>query len=191
MATTIDWFGGNFVNQILPAESGTYDTLGHFGGGFGLSIRVGFYNDTSWVTNDDGTAQNGQVPNVKYASLTGCYTPAIVNPRLLTALATSEATLGIRLITDSSVQTQNSAFRAFDRVSIDNAPSGVTIKAFEVKAGGSGDSVWTTIAGTGSLTLDNQTTASGTHIWYVAVTASPNSIGEKRDIGYYFETEFL
>jgi hypothetical protein len=191
MATTIDWYGGNFVNQISPAESGTYDTLGHFGAGFGLSIRVGQYNDTSWVTNDNGTAQNGQVPNVKFASLTGCYTPSIVAARLLTDLATSEATLGIRLITDSSVQTQNSSFRAFDRVSIDNAPSGVTIKAFEIKAGGSGDSQWTTIAGTGALTLDDHTTASGTHIWYVAVTASPNSIGEKRDIGYYFETEFL
>jgi len=191
MATTIDWFGGNFVNQIQPAESGTYDTLGFFGGGFGTSIRVGHFNDTSWVTNDDGTAQNGQVPNVKWASATGCYTPNIINPRLLTDLDTDEATLAIRLMTDNSVQTQNASFRCFDRVDIDNPPSGIICYAAEIRAGGSGDTSWTQIAGTGALPLKDQTTPSGTHIFYVAVSVTPTSIGEKRNVGFYFETEFL
>lgn len=191
MATTIDWFGGDFVNQILPAESGTFDTLGFFGGGFGLSIRVGEWNDTSWVTNDDGTAQNGQVPNCKFANNTGVFTPSIIDPRLLTDLDVDEATLAIRLTTDNAVSTQATSFRAFDRINIDSIPSGVTVRAAEIKAGGSGDASWTTVAGTGSLSLDNQAAPSSVHIFYVAVTASPDSIGEKTNLGFYWESEFV
>lgn len=197
MATSITWQGGNFVTSISPAESGTYDTLGMFGGGFGLSVRVGEYQDTSWATTDNGSAQNGQVPNVKFATITGCYTPSIIAARLLRDLTNSEATLGIRLTTDTPVQTQNSSFRCFDRLNINSNPSGVTVYSAEiiratVGVSGSGDTSWTQIFGSGStMGLDNQTSVTGVHTWYVAVTASPQSIGEKTHIGYYFETEFL
>lgn len=198
MATTIDWYGGDGSNEILPAESGEFDTLGFFGAAYGFSIRVGEYNQTTRVTNDNGTAQNGQIPNVRYLSATGAYVASELVGREVQNIDNDEATLRIRLFTDSAVETQNTAFRAFDRVSIENAPSGVTVLAAEIRnppgtaTASSGDSSWTTIAGATDLSLDNHSTGPlSTHEWYIAVTVSPTSIGEKTDLGFYFETEFL
>jgi len=195
MATTIDWFGGDAANEIVPAESGVNDTLGFFGANFGFSIRVGEWNNTSFVTNDIGTTNNGQVPNLRFANTSGAFVASELTATELLEIDNSEATLRIRLATDSSVGTQNSAFRAFDRVNINNNPSGVTINAAEIikpdPVRGSGDVIWTTIAGTGALSFDDQVAASSVHVWYVGVTASPQSIGEKTDLGFYFETEFL
>lgn len=197
MATSITWAGGDGVTSISPAESGTFDTLGMFGASFGISIRVGEYNDTSFSTNDDGTSFTGSaLPNNKFANSTGVFIPAFVDPLPLLELEEAEAVLRIRLTTDSAVTTQNASFRAFDRVDIDNDPSGVTVLAAEViknvaDVSGSGDGSWTTIAGTTALALEDQTEVTGVHDFYVAVTASPDSIGEKTNLGYYFECEFL
>ena len=195
MATTIDWFGGDGANEILPAESGASDTLGFFGANFGFSIRVGEWNNTNFVTDDIGTTNFGQVPNLRFANISGAFVASELTATELLEVDNSEATLRITLSTDSSVGTQNSAFRAFDRVSIANPPSGVTVNAAEIikpdPVRGSGDTNWTTIAGTGDLDFTNQVAASSVHQWYVAVTVSPDSIGEKTDLGFYFETEFL
>jgi hypothetical protein len=196
MATTIDWYGGDGVNEIVPAESGSNDTLGHFGANFGFSIRVGDYNNTSFATNDNGTTNHGQVPNLRWANVSGAYVASELTASELLEVDNSEATLRIRLITDGDVKPQNSSFRAFDRVDIDNSPVGVSILAAEINkpspsVRGSGDVNWSTIAGSGStLVFDDKTTASGVNSWYVGVTVTPTSIGEKLH-GYYFETEFL
>jgi len=197
MATTIDWYGGDGANEIVPAESGSNDTLGHFGANFGFSIRVGDYNNTSFVTNDNGTTNHGQVPNLRWANVSGAYVASELTATELLEVDNTEATLRIRLLTDSDVKPQNAAFRAFDRVDIDNSPVGVNILAAEINkpspsVRGSGDVNWTTVFGSGSvLSLDDKTTASGTNEWYIGVTVTPTSIGEKTDLGYYFETEFL
>ena len=197
MSTTIDWYGGDAANEIVPAGSGDNDTVGFFGSNFGYSIRVGEYNNTSYVTNDTGTTNYGQVPNLQYANTSGAYVASELTATELLEVDNTEATLRIRLQTDSSVQTQNTSFRAFDRVNINNDPSGVTVYAAEMvkpspSIRGSGDTYWTQIYGSGStLSLDDQTTASGTHAWYVGLTVSPTSIGEKTNLGYYFETEFV
>lgn len=197
MATTITWHGGDGANQILPANSGDNDTLGSFGAGFGFSIRVGEYNNTSYVTNDNGTTNYGQVPNLRYANASGAYVASETVATELLEVDNSEATLRITLTTDSNVQLQNSSFRAFDRVNINNNPSGVTIYAAEINkpsAGtrGSGDVFWTQIYGSGStLTLDNQLFATGVHQTYIGITVTPTSIGQKTNLAYYYETEFV
>lgn len=196
MATTIDWFGGDGANEIVPAESGEFDTLGFFGASFGFSIRVGEFNNTCRVTNDNGTTENGQIPNLRFANATGAFVGPDLIARELLQIDNDEATLRIRLSTDSSVATQNSAFRAFDRININNGPSGVLVNSIEIiklaaAPIGSGDNAWIAIAGTGDLDLDDQVAPSSVHTWYVGLTASPQSIGEKTDLGFYFETEFL
>jgi hypothetical protein len=199
MATTIEWRGGDGVNQILPANSGDNDTLGFFGANFGFSIRVGEYNNTSFVTTDNGSANHGQVPNLRYYNSSGCYVASELTPTELRNVDNAEATLKITLTTDSAVRTQNTSFRAFDRTSINNDPSGVTVYAAEIRKHsvstyGSGDASWTEIYGSGStLSLDNRTseTPSGVQNFYIGLTVSPDSIGEKTNLGFYFETEFL
>ena len=195
MSTSITWYGGDGANQILPAESGNNDTLGYFGAAFGFSIKVGEYNNTCYVTTDNGSTNYGQVPNLKYANTSGAYVASELVATELLEVDNSEATLRIRLTTDTNVQTQNTSFRAFDRTNINNNPSGVLVYAAEIKkpsptVRGSGDTYWTLIQGSGStLSLEDQTTPSGTHTWYVALTATPTTIGAKT-FAHYFETEF-
>ena len=198
MASTIRWFGGAGSPEIAPAASGGFNTLGFFGASFGFSIRVGEYNTTTFRTNANGTSNGSQLPNIKFANSSGAYVGASLVAEELLEIENTLATLNVRLTTDTAIKTQNSNFRAFDRVNINNNPSGVYIAAAEIEKDnasvrGSGDQFWQQIFGSGSvLTLSDQTTANSTqHDWYIALTASPLSIGEKTEIGFYWETEFL
>ena len=47
MASTLRWFAGDGSPEINPAPSGGLNTVGFFGGSFGLSIRVGEYQDNT------------------------------------------------------------------------------------------------------------------------------------------------
>lgn len=196
MATTIRWFAGDGAVEIQPAESGNDDTVGYFGANFGFSIRVGEYNNTTFCTNDNGTTNFGALPNLRYANTSGAYVGSELTATELLQIDNSEATIFIRLNTDSAVQTQNAAFRAFDRSNINNNPSGVICYAAEINKPspsirGSGDTYWTQIYGSGSvLNLADQTTASGVHTWYIGLTATPTSIGAKT-FSHYFECEFI
>jgi len=198
MATTIRWYAGDGSPEILPAASGGFNTLGFFGANFGFSIRVGEYNNSSFRTTADGSSNGGALPNLRWANSSGAYVAGELTATELKEIDNDEATLKITLTTDSAIQTQNSVLRAFDRVDINSNPSGVTILAAEIRnditAGrGSGDTSWTSIAGSGStLGLEDQTTEdSTTHDFFIALTATPTSIGEKTSVGFYWETEFL
>ena len=197
MATTIEWYGGDGANEIVPAESGANDTLGFFGAGFGFSIRVGEYNNSTYVTTDNGSTNHGQVPNLRYANSSGAYVASELVATELLEIDDDEATLKIILTTDSAVQTQNASFRAFDRNNINNNPSGVTVYAAEILkpdtgVRGSGDASWISIAGSGSvLDLEDHAYSSGVDEWYIGLTVTPTSIGEKTNLAFYFQTEFV
>ncbi len=198
MATTIQWFGGGGSPEIQPAASGGLNTAGFFGSAFGFSIRVGEFNNTSFRTNSNGTTDGGALPNVRFANTSGGFVGSELTATELLEIDNTESTIKIILTTDAAIQTQNSKLRAFDRVDIDANPSGVIIRAAEVRKDqsivrGSGDTNWTVIAGSGNvLSLADQTTADFvSHSWYIPLTATPTSIGEKTNIGFYFETEFL
>jgi len=198
MATTVQFFGGAGSPEIQPASSGGLNTVGFFGASFGFSIRVGEFNNTTFRTNANGTSDGSQLPNLRFANSSGAFVGPSVTAEELLEVNNSEATLKITLTTDNPIKTQNSNFRAFDRININNNPSGVTIKAVEIRKDqasvrGSGNTSWLDIAGSGSVRdLFDQTTENNTvHDWFVGLTATPLSIGEKTDLGFYFESEFL
>jgi hypothetical protein len=195
MATTLRFLNpANNSIEILPAASGGLNTIGFYGPGFGLSVRVGEFNETTFRTTEDGQTNGTQLPNVRWASATGAYVGPSIIEQGLQSILTTEATLQVELITDVAVQTQNTVFRTFDKTSIDNVPSGVDVYAAEIQAGAaSGDASWTNpFGGSGNvLNLDDQTVAATTHNWYIALSSSPTSIGEKTNFAFYFETEFL
>lgn len=198
MATTVQWFGGAGSPEILPAASGGLNTCGFFGAGFGFSIRVGEFNQTTFRTNANGTTDGSQVPNLRFANSSGAFVGPSASAEELREVNNNETTLKITLTTDNPIKTQNASFRCFDRVNINNNPSGVTMRAAEMRKDqptvrGSGDTSWTSVFGSGSpLSIADQTTANFTvHDYYVGLTATPTSIGEKTNIAFYFETEFL
>lgn len=198
MATTVSFRNPASTSvQIAPAASGGFNTLGFYGAGFGLSVRVGEHNETTFRTTEDGQTDGGAFPNLRFANTSGTFVGAEISATELLEVDNTEATLLVRLNTDASVATQNTKFRAFDKTNINNAPSGVTVRAAEIiKANtlirGSGDQNWSTIQGSGNvLSLDNQSTSATQHDWHIGITATPDSIGEKTNFAFYFETEFL
>ena len=193
MATTLKFFNPSTADEILPAASGGLNTIGFYGPGFGLSVRVGDFNETTYRTTEDGQTNGNALPNTRWASLTGVFIGPSIIPALLQDTLTSEATLRIELMTDAAVATQNTIFRTFDKVSIDSAPSGVDVFSAEVIAGASfGDTGWTQIQGSGVvMSLDDHAVAATTHNFWVALSSSPTSVGEKTNFAFYFETEFL
>jgi hypothetical protein len=193
VATTLKFYNpANPAIEILPAASGGLNTIGFYGPGFGLSVRVGDFNESTYRTTEDGQTNGTALPNVRWASATGAYVgPSIVEQGLQTILD-SEATLRIELMTDVAVTTQNGVFRAFDKSSIDNPSSGVDVYAVEID-GGSGLPNWTNqVGGSGTvLPMASKLFPQTTHNWYVALSSTPTSIGEKTNFAFYFETEFL
>lgn len=203
---SIDFYAGeNFgINNL--AGSG----LGFFGGGFGFSVNVGEYQDSTFITNGAGTSQGPQTDNIKWLNSASGIINGASSGVALTAIPNYLATLNVRFTHDSAVQTQNAKLRIYDRSNINKAASGVTTKVAELihpdtvqNNTGSGDSAWNTPAGSAvimdlvaspgmsGLSPNGPSTSADRHDWYTAISASPDSIGSKSLFGLYVELEYL
>jgi hypothetical protein len=200
--------GGAF--SVDMAGSG----LGFFGsGGFGASVAVGAYQENTYITDGAGAVQGPQSNNVKWTHANSGELSGATN-LYLRDIPNGNATLNPRFTHSSAVQVQNVEMRIYDRVSTDVGASGVTTKAYEtlhpsaVQSGllGSGETSWTTPAGSGvTLSLAQSPGESGLyagnggsstrqddrHDWYVCLSARPDSIGSKTQFGLYFALEYL
>lgn len=183
--------------------------LGFYGAAFGQSVNVGNYQDATFITDSTGTLQGPQVHNNKFihpasGSINGLAAVNVLNfPNYL-------ASLKISFTHTSPVKTQNAQFRVYDRSNINNDPSGVLCKVYEIvhpsttQTGnlGSGNANWSTVNGSGSvLSLiaspgisgirpSGANTTQAQHDWYLAISPSPSSVGSKTFAGY-FSVEYL
>lgn len=201
---TIGFYADDFEVTNLNGSG-----LGFFGAAFGSSISVGEYNTTTFITDGNGINQGPQVNNVKYVHPSSGQINGGANI-LLTSIPNYLATLNIRFTHPSPVQLQNSELRIYDRVNINNDPSGVLCRVAEIVhpsplqvAGGSGDSTWQNVAGSGSILslrpspgysgLYNNGTSTRPdtrHDIYVVCSSSPSSLGSKL-FSAFFSTEYL
>ena len=134
---------------------------------------------------------------------------------LLQNIPNYQSTLNIRFTNSSPVKVQNCQMLIYDRVNIANGAVGVTTKAAEIinteevqGPTGSGDTEWITPAGTttpipfanspgeeghyaGDGIVETSTRNDTRHDWYCALSASPDSIGNKTDYGLYFSLEYI
>lgn len=183
--------------------------MGFYGNGFGYSVAVGEYQDTTFITNSAGTAEGPQVDNIKYLNDASGIVNSAGSGIGLTAIPNYLATLNVNFNHTSAVKTQNVKMRIYDRSSINNDPSGVVCKVAELihpgltqAAEGSGDTTWTTVKGS-SVILDlvaspglsglrpsGPETTDKNHDWYCAISASPSSVGSKL-FAAYVELEYL
>lgn len=186
--------------------------LGFYGGGFGQSVNVGSYQNTTFITDATGANQGPQVNNVTYANSMSGIVNSSTSGILLTYIPNYQATLNIRFTNDTPVKTQNVKLWVYDRNNINNSPSGVLTQVAEVihlsniqNAGGSGNNTWTSVGGSGSiLTLapapgtsglyagngSNSTYSDTRHDNYVCISQSPSSIGSKLS-ALYVSLEYL
>lgn len=187
--------------------------LGFYGAAFGQSVDVGSYQNTTFITNGNGTAQGQQTNNIRYLNTASGYLGSATSGVKLTEMPNYMATLNVRFSNGVAVKAQNVKCRIYDRTSINNPASGVTTKVAELihpattqTNVGSGDTTWLTPAGS-SVIVDlapspgysglyagngsNSTRSDTQHDWYLAISASPDSIGSKTMYGLYVSLEYL
>ena len=187
--------------------------IGFFGSaGFGSSVAVGLYNDSSYITNSNGTVAGPSLNNIKYSHPQSGIVNGSASPSglLLTKITNAQSTLNIRFTHSTGVITQNAKLRIYDRSNINNPASGVTTKVAEIihpstsnSVAGSGSASWVTPGGSGTiLDLANSPgmsgfspngsgTVSDRHDWFLALSSSPDSIGSKTQYAMWVELEYL
>jgi hypothetical protein len=185
--------------------------LGFYGSdGFGSSVQVGQYQGRTFITNSTGTAQGPEADNVKWTHPGSGIVGQVGTGLGLRFIPNHQATLNIRFTHTSAIKVQNAQLRIFDRSNINNPASGVTTKTAQIihyntnqDNTGSGDTTWNTPGGSGSiqslvaspgvsgLSPNGPDTTNIQHDWYVALSASPDSIGSKTQFGLYCALEYL
>jgi hypothetical protein len=125
--------------------------LGFYGTTFGSSVQIGSFQDSTFVTNADGTTQAQDADNIKYVSShSGIYKG---NPTTKSVLLvpSSRSSLNIRFDHTSAVNVQNAQLRVYDRENINFPASGVRtmiaemsnpVNTFPTTDAGSGDALW-------------------------------------------------
>jgi hypothetical protein len=211
---TIDFYINTtgFEYDLNTSGSG----LGFFGdSGFGASVPVGSYQGTTFVSDGFGSTQGPQGQNIKYLNAGSGVLGAASSGIGLRAIPNYQSTLNIKFSHSAAVKTQNCKMIIYDRSSTSNPASGVTTKVAEIihpdeiiGPTGSGDDTWITPGGTettvsfancpgpsGLFAADGVTVVSElsdtNHDWYAAISASPDSIGNKTDYGLYFSLEYI
>ena len=190
--------------------------LAFFGdAGFGSSVEVGKYQGTTFVSDGAGTTKGAQAQNIKYLNPGSGILGAASSGIGLKAIPNYQATLNVRFTHSNKVKAQNCELRIYDRTNINNPASGVTTKVAEIIhprvtqfATGSGDDTWISPKGSGvvanfasspgvsgfyagdGVTVIS-TKQSTRHDWYAAISASPDSIGNKTQYGLFFSLEYL
>lgn len=184
---------------LIGASTGS--GIGFYGTSFGMSVAVGSWQDRSFITNSAGSAQGAETDNIKYANASSGIIGQAGSGIALTCIPNYLATCNVRFTNDAAVQVQNAKLRIYDRNNTNNPPSGLTCMTAELLHTsllqtnvGSGDTGWLDTGGSGSvLTLANSPGISGLwagngstsvrpdtrHDWYVAISASPNTIGSR------------
>jgi hypothetical protein len=183
--------------------------LGFYGsGGFPASVAVSSYQGTTHVVDTGGTTDSGVTNNITWRHANSGSTEIGGTLRDMTYWKNWDATVNIRFTNAEAVLVQNAELRIYDGSDIDTAPSGVTVKAYEIinpedtYGSGEGEAAWSTPAGatamalcdspgtSGAYALDVTPSADVRHDWYVALSATPTTVGTK-NFAAYVSLEYL
>ena len=152
------------------------DSIAFSNGTFGQPIQVGSYNDKTHVRTSGGTdkSASNSPHNTKYLTSTTMSLNGGASANLST-LTTANSPLKITIAESVNITVTNVKMYAYDGTTDANAPTGMNVYLAE-----QGDTTWKLAHGSGNaLTLNDQTTPATSHDFYVAISASPTSIGTK------------
>jgi hypothetical protein len=157
-------------------------------GGIATAITLGDWNSETHIgTGDPGTdvCTTNHVPNVKYVGASTFDNGSGTQDLNDTNLTATECTLRVRFTDASSVATSGGRIYCFDGTTETTEATGVEVYAFEQ---GKSNTAWVQInddsadvGGDNSgerLTLADQTAATE-HIFYIAISARPETVGAK------------
>lgn len=150
-------------------------------GGFDTAVTVGEWNDSTHVESSVGANDSsGNTPNnnkfISQSGGTGGDSQADWGDGTedLDQITDAECTLEINFAHGSAVAITNHIFYAYNGSSQATGPTGVSIVAAE-----QGDTNFTTIEGSGSALSIGDSASATSHDFYIVVSASPDSVGEK------------
>lgn len=190
-------------DTLLPSTSG----LGFFGDdGFGSPIALGEYNGRTFVTNASGSSENFECNNNKYDGPSGVVYGQTGLGISLSNLPNELATINIRFTHGSPAYCQKAKLWIFDGTFNGSSPNkenpvdGLTFYAAEIRhrsniqtiSSAYSDTAWSDLSVSGSnyISLVNSPGEFGIrqggfeelsdrHDWYVAMTCTPTSLGNK------------
>lgn len=150
-------------------------------GGFDDPITVGAYNDTTHVESSVGANDSsGNTPlNNKFISQAGgtggdSQADWGGGTEDLDQITTAEAALKINFAHGTSVATTGHVFYAYNGSSTATGPTEVDFRAAEV-----GDANFTEAEGSGTPVTVTDDTAATSHDYFLVISASPTTVGEK------------
>jgi len=191
MAIIIQWKGGDDVVTIPNGRR-----IGFFGTSFGDSIVLNNYQDKTYVTNDTGTINLGELPNVKYVSNSPGMVDIGSGSVAITTLTANQCTLHIQLSSGSASRIQAIKLIAYSG-SLEVGPHGglsasgpanVTVVGFEL-----GNTDWTVMNGsTTPLQLTPFSGAAGQlqHDYYIGLSAQPQVSGINTNVSLALYAEW-
>lgn len=162
-------------------------------GGITTPITVGAWQDETHIgSNDPGTDQCGtnHCKNVKWISNTQFDSGGGTETLNDTNLTSDECTIRVRFTDGASVAITNARFYAYDGTTTTTEAVGVDVEAFQQ---GVTATTWTTINDdSGNIGGDNSGErldladqgAATDHTYYIAISVSPESVGDKASFDF-------
>ena len=174
---TLTWTGQGTDTATTNVVIGAADKINFSGAAFDDAITITEYQTSTHIENDSKEEQcaTTHINNTMYVSansinINGGGAEALNGTNLLT----TECPLEINFAHASAVALTNVDFYAYDGTTDATGPTGVTTYACE-----QADTVWVNTDGDGSeLSLGDSGSATS-HDFYIAISASHDSVGEK------------
>lgn len=182
MSVIITYQGGDGVTTLSTSQF-----CGFFGSAFGVPIEIGQYQEKTFVTDNSGTVNYGELPNVmKVSSNSGVFGSSAAE-QSISSIDSSECTLKIIFSSGSAFYLQAVRLIAFDGVTETVAPSGSIVYGVE-----KGDSNWTLLSGSNSpLFLTPHTGSADTvHEYYIGLSATAQATGPSTAIKFRLYAEY-
>jgi hypothetical protein len=172
--------------------------VGFYGATYDSKVVVDSYQASTHISGAGGDiCLTNHVRNVKYITSTefdsGSGTETLGNG----TLAATECTLKVFLSGGASVRTQNGRVYCYNGTTITTYATDIQMYAFEAQIGAT---TWTlinngTISGGDNngqrLNLQDHGTPAATHEWFVALSASPKSVGAKTSFAIGSSVEYF
>lgn len=169
------------LQGTTPTTIDATDKLQFAGATFDSPITVGQYNDTTHVESSVGANDsNGNTPkNNKFISQTGgtggdSQVDVGAGTVDLDSVATGSCALKINFSHATSVVTTGHIFYAYDGTTTTAVPTEIDFRAAE-----QGDANWTEAEGSAAAVTVTDDTTNTSHDYYLLVSASPTTVGEK------------
>lgn len=140
--------------------------FGFYGATFGSSVQISSYQESTFVTNGDGTTEGPEANNVKFTNWASG-DPALGSGVPLAKINSNVASLVMNFDHTTAVNVQNVQMRVYDRANISYPASGVNTKLAEVvNFDGKSYTAWKSSAGPSNVATNSNQVGSGDLFWW-------------------------